>query len=310
MKKAYKSPHIGTRAELKKESIRTLKALVAYLNWYKGRAVICKNMIAKLLGISKCWNYLNKQGLIDILTAWKNLNSRWKKSRGYQQVNQGSEVQILTEGKVYKQYIPAQKLWQARAIASEAPGLWIAIRRAKRCSGWKWEVECWHPNSQADLLNETTTTYTSSGSFTQKKCDRNPFFTPEKTKPIKEFRKAVSIAYEDIFGEPEAGYKARNKILQEIEEACKRTGWRVSWTNDKDYYNFSVNVFEVIFKETVIRQHGYGEPFEKEVIQMRAEHYPKKGWFDVTESRLIGNWTKGKESLEQLTDASKNYVPF
>ena len=45
MKKAFKSPYIGTRAELKRESIRNLKKLVAYLNWYKGRAVICKNMI-------------------------------------------------------------------------------------------------------------------------------------------------------------------------------------------------------------------------------------------------------------------------
>ena len=33
MKKAFKSPYIGTRAELKRESIRNLKKLVAYLNW-------------------------------------------------------------------------------------------------------------------------------------------------------------------------------------------------------------------------------------------------------------------------------------
>ena len=34
MKKAFKTPYIGTRAELKRESIRNLKKLVAYLNCY------------------------------------------------------------------------------------------------------------------------------------------------------------------------------------------------------------------------------------------------------------------------------------
>ena len=67
MKKAFKKPYIGTRAELKRESIRNLKKLVAYLNWYKGRAVICKNMITKLLGICKSWNWLDKQGPIKFL---------------------------------------------------------------------------------------------------------------------------------------------------------------------------------------------------------------------------------------------------
>ena len=249
MKKAFKTPYIGTRAELKRESIRNLKKLVAYLNWYKGRAVICKNMITKLLGICKSWNWLDKQGLIDILIAWKNLANRWKRS-SYDIKQVGSEVHIIKGKTIYKRYIPADKLWQARIIAADTSGLWMAIRKAKRCIGWKWEVECWWPDSQEDLF--ATTIHTRSGSFTEKKSPQNPFVnvtgfvTTEKVltnKAVIERKEdeEAAEAYQDIFGTlPTAAIKCHNPwpektldkkqfVEDSISEAYKFTD-KANWT--------------------------------------------------------------------------------
>ncbi len=340
MKKAFKAPYIGTRAELKRESIRNLKELVAYLNWYKGRAVICKNMIAKLLGIYKSWNWLNKQGLIDILTAWKNLTNRWRKSKHYTEQQVGSEVYIMRGSKIYKRYLPAQKLWEARAIASECTGLWIAIRKAERCLGFKWEVEEWHPDSEQDLLSTVHKTFSNAGTFTKKKSPDNPFCNtssneiPTGSDLIESLieatgmKRASDLDYEDIFdSSPTQKVIEHNFFPQksesekfvesceaEVEEASKITGWKVTSvdTSMKNAHTSRAivnNKFVAVFETgEVIKSTISCLPDKKEILKL--SHTPGKGWFREHISGLIDTSRRFHKSLMSLIEAETRFVPF
>ncbi len=341
MKKAFKAPYIGTRAELKRESIRNLKELVAYLNWYKGRAVICKNMIIKLLGIYKSWNWLNKQGLIDILTAWKNLANRWTKSRNYKEQRIGSEVYIMRGSKVYKRYLPAQKLWEARAIASECTGLWTAIRKAKRCIGFKWEVEEWHPDSEEDLLSTVHKIFTHSGTFTKKESPDNPFCNTSSNEiPTSSDLEEAAAARDDLFGEEtppekpiinpfkrsildrvqepkETSFDKQKFVEDSINEAYKAadlTGWEINSIN-RTMENADTSI--AIVENKVIFNFKTGKTI-KSVISCLPDKYevfkisntPGKGWFREHISGVIDTSRRFHKSLMRLIEIETSYVPF
>ena len=238
---------------LSQHTIRELKRKVSELHKHWKRPLFSKLMIGRLISVWKSWNYLTKSQLTKLLSAWKKLINRWKRGANYKEVHFGSEVHIYYENRIYKKYIPAQKLWQARKIAADASGLWIAIRKAKRCIGWKWEVECWWPDSQEDLF--TTTIHTRSGDFTEKKSAQNPFVnepvmtefvTTEKVftnKAVIERKKdeEAAEAYKDIFGTlPTAAIKCHNSwpektldkkqfVEDSISEAYKFTE-KANWT--------------------------------------------------------------------------------
>ncbi len=323
---------------LDKSTIRELKANVAGLHRQWKTPLLSKLMIGRLIGIWKSWNYLTKKQLVKVLLAWKNLMKRWKRGNHYSQVNYGSEIHLYYGNKIYKKYLPAQKLWEARAIASEAQGLWVAIRKAQRCIGFKWEVECWHPDSLQDLLSAVTTTYTNHGSFTEKPAPKSNPFT--KAAVDQRLEEEAAAARDDLFGEEtppekpiinpfkrsildrvqepkETSFDKQKFVEDSINEAYKAadlTGWEINSIN-RTMENADTSI--AIVENKVIFNFKTGKTI-KSVISclpdkdevFKISNTPGKGWFREHISGVVDNTRKYHSSLMGLIEQELEYVPF
>ncbi|MGK7894079.1 MAG: hypothetical protein AB4372_10750 [Xenococcus sp. (in: cyanobacteria)] len=311
---------------LDQNTIRELKANVAGLHRHWKRPLLSKLMIGRLIGIWKSWNYLTKQQLVKVLLAWKNLMKRWKRGSKYREVHQGSEIHLYYGNKIYKSYLPAQKLWEAREIAAEAPGLWVAIRKTKRCIDFKWEVECWHPESFESLFSTISTTYSNSGSFTEKPNNKNNPFTKQAVEERLEAE--AEAAKVDLFGEETPrentiinpfNFKSGNEIfvdksIDEVHRFLELTDWKIqsmntSMKNQETSIAIVENKFIVTFETgKIIKAIVDILPDKKEVF--KVSNTPGKGWFKEHIEGVVDKNRKFYNSLIELAERELNYIPF